>query len=265
MAPRNSLPVLPAAHLRAISALQEYDVPLDTVAHVINSDPSLLAAVLRAGNSAASSPVHRAGTAERAVARIGLNATRRIVTAAMVGTTLEPLQDAGLDLDGLWQHLVISGVLADRALTTEELRPFAFSAGLLHDLGRIALAHVHGGRYRAVVERVRAGEDARTVERELLGTDHKAFGVEVAEEWRLPEALTESIAHHHEPREPLARAVSQARRAATAAGLSDGVHEPPAVLTDPAQLHPDVALLLSTVGGVQSLQNQVAWYRSIAA
>ena len=75
MSEPQSLPVLPAAHARALSTLRDEDVAIADVAAIVETDPAMTAAVLRAANSAASAPINRISTAQQGVARIGLART----------------------------------------------------------------------------------------------------------------------------------------------------------------------------------------------
>jgi HD-like signal output (HDOD) protein len=77
-----------------------------------------------------------------------------------------------------------------------------FVAGLIHDIGKMALLHLTRERYLLAVDlaardRLLIGE----AERRLVGISHTQVGRLLVEEWRLPTGLVAAVAHHHQPRE----------------------------------------------------------------
>jgi HD-like signal output (HDOD) protein len=253
------LPVLPAPHARALTILSDPDVELAAVAEVISGDPALTAAVLRAANSAASAPLDPITTADRAVTRIGLDGARNILSGVVVGSSFRNLREAGLEADELWKHLVVCALVANEALEPGERGP-AFTAGLLHDLGRMAMAHSEPRRYRRVVSRVKSGADPREAERGDFGLDHEMWGERVASAWGLPDELTMIVAHHHGSGESrLGAAVMVARRIAASLGYGDGVTAPAA----PTSLDLDDRVHVASLGGAGQLAVRVEWFQSV--
>ena len=266
-----SLPVLPAAHARALAALRDEDVANTEVAAIVETDPALTAAVLRAANSAASAPINRIATAQQGVARIGLQRTRQLVTGAVMSSSFQGLTRAGLDLDELWRHLIACALLNDRVAAQGDDRSSAFTAGLMHDLGRMAMANADPERYSWVVKLARQGRPAIEAETELFGHDHQELGLRVAEEWQLPEPIVEAAAGHHDSGDGagaggVAALTRYSRELARTIGFGDGVlpAEPtPGSLED---LVGSDKMLLSALGAAEGLRTQVEWFRdSVAA
>ena len=258
------LPVLPAAHARALSLLRDPDVAIAAIAAVVESDPALTAALLRIANSAASAPVNRVTTAQRAVMRVGLGGTRNAVTAAVMRHSFGDLRDSGLDLNELWRHVVSCAVIADRA-ASGPLRSAAFTAGLLHDVGRLAMAYAEPRRYAQVVTAVHGGADPREAERHIFGEDHEAVGMVVALEWGLPEEVAAAVGGHHVVGpNSVTRAVHAARLLAGELGIGDGVVAA-GEATSPDTLADEPRTLLSLLGGAESLATHVAWFSGMAA
>jgi putative nucleotidyltransferase with HDIG domain len=103
----------------------------------------------------------------------------------------------------------------------------AFTAGLLHDIGRLAMATQDPDRYSIVVAMARSGIDTITAERKVFGLGHVEWGGAVAREWQFPEDVTLAITDHHQGvAGRLSVAVSVARRAAASLGIGDGVAGP---------------------------------------
>ena len=257
------VPPLPGAHARAMSLLMQVDASLAEVASVIEADPGLTASMLRAANSAASAANTPIVTVGDALVRIGFRTARSLVVAALLRSQTDSLDGTGIDLGALWDHLLVTGLLAVGASPPGEGRSAAFTAGVLHDVGRIAMAAVAPADYRRVVEMVRSGVPTIEAERAVFGTDHLEAGLVAASSWSLPPDLTEAVVSHHRPSEgDLAAAVRDGRRLATLLGYGDGVL--PASETRPVEdeAQPDDARILASLGGPEALRRRVSWFRN---
>lgn len=252
------LPPMPATFAHAVRLGANPNTDVDELTVMVEIDPMLTLAVLRFANSAFSAPASRIDTARRAVLRLGSQQVRRIVLGSVVGKSFAALGRANLNSEELWRHLVATGLLADAAAWGDVSHSVAFTAGLLHDLGRLALAQQTPGEYLHVVERAQRGEDVLTVERELFGVDHCEFGASVAAAWEVPTDLIEAITEHHsEGGGALARVVYTGREAATSLGIGDGIR--PA--TDaPAEPSEEIAKLLDVFGGQQKFFDMIGAY-----
>lgn len=249
------LPVLPAPRTRAILLLMNPDAPLEGYVALVEGDPSLTVGVLRAANSAASSPISPVRSAREAVVRLGIAHVRQLVTAAVLRSEFDRIDPAGIDADELWRHLLGCAVLCEAG--SEADRESAFLVGLLHNIGRLAMAVQAPSRYREVVDAVQAGEDAIVVERTIFGIDHAAFGARICERWQMPVTVTEAVAGHHATATTrLGAVLDQARSIVAGLGIGDGVHRPDA--RDPAV---EERPLLVAVGSREGLLSEIRWFR----
>jgi putative nucleotidyltransferase with HDIG domain len=249
---------LPGTQARALSLVGQADVSFKELAGVVEADPALTAAVLRAANSAMSSPIGRIEVAEQALVRIGIERTERIVAGAVVSGNMSGLRRAGLDLNNLWRHLVACALLADTTAWGEVRRSASFTAGLMHDIGRLAMAHTIPEQYAEVVALVRSGADAIEAEETVFGTNHVAVGLEVAEAWDLPADMAEAIGdHHYGALGALPWVVWNSRRVSWALGIGDGLETPEGVTLDPDG---EDAEIVAALGGAAKLHEQINWY-----
>ncbi|RLT36084.1 MAG: HDOD domain-containing protein [Chloroflexi bacterium] len=240
------LPPLPGTHTRALGMVSRSDLAFHDLAEVVETDPGLTAALLRAANSAMSSPMTRIETAERALVRIGIERARRIVAGAVVSGNMANLRRAGLDTDELWRHIVATALLAD------------VTAGLLHDIGRIAMAYQRPSDYARVIQAVREGADVLDAEQSVFGADHLQVGVDVALGWNIPEDITAAIGDHHGGGSgSMAWVTWNARRVAWGLGIGDGVSMPEAVTHDPESKDAEI---VDALGGPEHFLQQVDWY-----
>lgn len=257
------VPVLSAAHAQAVSLVMSKQASLTELAAVIEADPAITLALLRFANSALDAPLERVVRVADALVRLGLEETRRITLGIIVQQTAgAELGESGLDQEELWRHLVGTAILADAVASTDQaqgaLRPFAFSAGMLHDVGRLALASASPPHYQRVCRRVEIGMTALEAERTEFGVDHEALGLEVAAAWGLPEELLPALGSHHAPGDGIAGVVYRARELASKLGIGDGL-----VAAAPPSLGESDrdAIAVMHIGGPAQVHARIDWFR----
>jgi HD-like signal output (HDOD) protein len=228
---------------------------------VIEGDPGLTASVLRAANSAQSAPVDPVTTARNAVVRIGLETTRQITVAALTRAQFETLEDSGIDVDHFWRWLLTKTFATHDGLPADE-RQVAFTAGLLHQIGRLAYASRSPRRYLEVVGLVERGRPLIEAETEVFGASGPSVNSEIAFQWSLPDPLVAAIITPEDrPVSPLGALVAEASAVATDLGVVDGVG--PVDFVDPVSLdddHPRRATI-EALGGIDGIDEQVSWFR----
>ena len=261
------LPLLPAPRERALLVLMNPDASLEAYLSVIEGDPALTAAVLRAANSAMSWPVRPIRDASEGVVRLGTSAVRHLITATVVRSQFASIEAAGIDADELWRHVLGCALLSEAQAHDEVVGRQAFTIGLLHDLGRLAMGAQAPTRYREVVDAAQNGVSAREAERRLFGITHAEFGQKICERWRLPAEIGEDVGAHHDteipddevpeavPDDPVRR-LAVARWIVRNMGIGDGIHRPEKRLPE-AEEHP----LLERLGGRADLMGNIRWFR----
>ncbi len=190
------LPVFPAVALRALLIRTDDDSGLEQMESLVSSDQVLAGRVIEAANSSLLSPVRRISTIGQALAYIGLEGARRVVMAQV----FRPLF-ASTALQKLWRHSLETAVKAERLAGISGQAPGeeAFLAGLVHDVGRLALERLpeaEAASYRGLLER---GADAVFAELLVCGFDHGGAGAEILRSWSFPLHLVEGVACHHRP------------------------------------------------------------------
>lgn len=255
------LPPLPGTQTRALQMVSEADISFRDLAPVVEADPALTAAVLRAANSAMSAPVRRIEAAEQALIRIGLEHTRRIVIGAVVSGNTSGLSRSGLDVNELWRHLIACALIADTTAWGEVRRTASFTAGLLHDVGRLAMAHTLPSQYTQVVAKVAEGMDPVEAEKKVFGVDHTHAGLGVARTWNIPDDIAEAIGDHHSGAHgALSWVTWNARRISWSLGIGDGLRVPESIEFDPES---EDGQIVAALGGPEKLLKQVGWYTGV--
>lgn len=190
------LPVFPGVALRALQLAGEEDASLRQIESLVGSDQVLAGRLIEAANSSLFSPAQRIGTIRQAVAYIGLETARRVIMTQV----LRPLF-ASARLRQLWKHSLEAAVKAERlAVVCGRVPPEeAFLAGLVHDIGRLALERLAGADWEAYRRWRERGSDAVFAELLLCGFDHGAAGAEILRSWSFPAHLVEGVQYHHRP------------------------------------------------------------------
>lgn len=170
---------------------------------VIECDPHLTIRLLEIANSAAHAPLSPVESVERAVRMLG---ERAVIAAALeIGAEWlhAPIRGYGdrarLFEDGL--KTAIAAAHVARRAGNDELVSVAYTAGLLHDVGKAILSSFLEPRLAQVLEVMASSSDPSwlAAERAILGTTHCEVGAEVARQFKLPAALAAAITHHHVP------------------------------------------------------------------
>lgn len=226
-----SLPVLPGTVTKVREMLFNSEVSSADVADVIIMDPTTAASVLKVANSAIYGFSHQVDSVRLAVSLLGLVETYSVVVSSAVINIFDGSRT--FDYKQFWLESLGCAGLAKALSNTLRNHPSAgvFSAGLLHDIGRVALVQIAPRHYERVSPGL-AGQALLTTEEQLLGMTHTEAGAQLAQHWDLPDDLTECIRFHHAPHlasEEFRRAVSLINVAEVAARAHRNSSDPNAI------------------------------------
>ncbi len=220
------LPPSPRLLIKLLELFKHPNPDIDEVVKLISHDPSFTAEVLKRCNSAFHATEKPAEDMFEAVARLGFQEIYEIVLAMFAATALlPPGERSGTHVEVLWRHSVTVAVTAKvLAKETGESLPAAFTAGLLHDIGKVIMVSADREDYAQAV--LNAGMFRRPVvvtEKEIFGFDHAEVGARLLTRWNLPLNIVAAVAHHHQlsgagPFERLAADVQLANLVAHATG-----------------------------------------------
>ncbi len=194
----DSLPSIPLVAERVGAMVHDPRHDAQAIAQVMKGDPALTAKVLRLANSPYFAIPGGVSDVARAISFLGFNTLYQLVLTASVFRMLGSGKDEAARR--LFRHSVAVGAAAE-ALAERigfEDRAAAFTAGLLHDLGRFAVLHVAPELLERVAEA--AARDhlrPRAVEERIGLETHDALGDRLAQRWRFPQRLRAAIRYHH--------------------------------------------------------------------
>ena len=202
-----NVPLLSSSAAKLIEITSDPDFELGQLIDVVKCDSALTARVLKVVNSAAFGLVHAISSIDRAISYLGTRAIVSIAIEESAGPLFEKKLDGYESQRGdLWRHDLRSAIAAREVArcTKTELPPdMAFTAGLLHDIGKAVLSDFLHGTCQEVLEDIEQQKitDYLQGEQGRLGINHTEAGYELAKQWKLPEPLQMAILHHHQPLE----------------------------------------------------------------
>ncbi len=193
-----SLPALPGTVNKVREIIYDKDGSASHVAEAISQDPAIAAKVLRVANSAAYGFSHKVDSVQLAVSLLGLVETYSIVISSAVINVFD--KSRTFDYMAFWLESQSCARVARALSKFLELKNHSgvFSAGLLHDIGRVALVQIVPKHYERVSPAL-VGLDLVKAEGDALGLTHTEAGYELALHWGLPAELAECIRFHHTP------------------------------------------------------------------
>jgi len=178
-------------------ANEQADVP--RLVDLLRSDPALSAQVLTVANSALYGNAQTIDNLGRAILVMGFERTRSLTLTVALRSVLQGVRTTRW-LTACWQHSLAA------ALVAEELAPLyevtedgAYTAGLLHDVGRLGLLVAYGDQYGPVLGSAHNhAADCLKSERDLFQMDHCQAGFWLAQRWGLPVEYSRVAGCHHD-------------------------------------------------------------------
>ncbi len=221
---------LKAVATRAIQLAEDERSAAMDLATVISSDQALTARLLKLSNSAYYGYARRISNVREAVILLGMRTVRSVAISTTIIDALRipQLDDSRFDQDLFWAHSVTVGIIAEAiARDTRVARPEdAFTAGVIHDIGKLAMILAEPAAFAEVIDLVQAeGMKWRDAEQAVFGFGHELVGARLAARWKFPEPLVAAIQAHHQPVpaiESMADVVAAANLAANREGLAAG-------------------------------------------
>ena len=190
------------AHRNIQLLLDDTQTGIDEIAKIIECDPVIAGQILRFANNRGSTDSAQVDTVLEAVETIGVEGIRKIMLAIAAKDTFDGIPEDLVEVQDFWHHSVCCGlaaqVLAERFKQLDADRLFV--AGLLHDLGQLAIYHQLPDLAREVLAKAGEPEGYRyRAEKEVIGFTHCQVGAEMLRSWRLPANIWEPVEFHHEP------------------------------------------------------------------
>lgn len=198
-----SIPSLPTLYDELTAALRLEDPSLAQIARIISKDVGMAAKILQLANSAFIGARGQVSSLVQAMSLIGTQTVRTLVLSVHVFSQFDSNAEVEASLPALWQHSIAVSSLAQRIAIAQgcakAIAEESFTAGLLHDVGKVILLAEMPRQYRQIFE-----DHPGTclgLELEQLGCTHAEVGAYLMSIWGLPVPLVHAVAFHHRPLE----------------------------------------------------------------
>lgn len=194
------LPPFPQVATRVLQLVNRENVQLHQLSELISSDPAFASEVLTVANSPLYALRYHASSIMQAVAILGGNALQGMCITVGVRAYL----GKGMNQPAMrifWRHNLACAVVAQLIAAGSEFdKDTAYTAGILHDIGRAALALVMPKEYSELLTQHKGNNRSLLEgERNLFGVDHCEAGLQLIQDWKLPSEFEAVVSAHHEP------------------------------------------------------------------
>ncbi|MCD6318396.1 HDOD domain-containing protein [Candidatus Aerophobetes bacterium] len=198
-----SLPTLPGVVSQIIELTSDPKTSFKDLSRIISEDQTLTARILKLVNSAYYGFPRRISTITHALIILGFNEIKNITFATSILRTFGESDNLGdFNREEFWKHSLGCALASKMLAKTLRYRISgqAFTAGLIHDIGKIILDQYLHKSFAQIIEKVQSENiSIREAEKDVLGITHAEIGAWLAKKWNLPAEIEEAIKFHHLP------------------------------------------------------------------
>lgn len=195
-----NVPPLPSVAMKLIALAGDPNVELEEIDAVVSSDQSLAIRVLQIANSPFYGASYRIASIAQAVMLIGFRSLRNLALGLSVMKVANGEAGSKLNLETFWKHSLATAIAARglSAANGQKHPDEAFTAGLIHDIGKIILMREAGDAYSIAQEGPhRSIVTIDHLEHEVFEMDHAELGGELCRHWHIPEEIADAVSGHH--------------------------------------------------------------------
>ena len=198
------LPSLPSTYFNLVKEIESASATTQGIGSIISRDPVVTGRLLHMSNSAAFALAQKVTDPVHAVALLGIDTVKSLVMSLQVFSQTDVARGAGISLEILWEHSLLvakyARQIALKQTGDQRLAGDAFTAGLLHDVGRIVLASNLPKEYSAIIDSARQNQRPLHEEETLvLKVNHAEISAYLLGMWGLPVEIVEAAGGHHSP------------------------------------------------------------------
>ncbi len=189
----SSLPTLPAVAVQLLKLSEDPTTDIHEVARVIKTDPAIMAKILKSTNSSYFGFRSEVTSIDRAIPLLGAT---MVTSLALSFSLVEAAMTSGplvKHYKTYWMKSVVQAVAAEILGEQTRVKEQYFLAGLLADLGRLAMLKAMGRDYAPVLDDAEQSQrDVLDVERDQFGFDSVDIGLKLMARWKLPDPLIQA-------------------------------------------------------------------------
>lgn len=198
----NTFPALPATVNKVMAVTGNPESTAEELMQAILPDQSMCATILKIANSAFFGLPRQVSTLEKAVVVLGFDEVRNIILGKAVFTSFQKLQKLNKeDANLFWEHCFTCGIAAKIIAEHLGYPPSElFIAGLIHDIGKLAMLMSFPHDYLLMIELSKPHQfRSVSTERETYSVSHDEIAMHILKRWLFPEKLVTAIGYHHQP------------------------------------------------------------------
>jgi putative nucleotidyltransferase with HDIG domain len=196
---------IPQVALKVLRLIEDGVYDIDKVADEVKKDQVISARTIQLCNSAMFTKRHDVVSLDHALVFLGQERFIKLVISAAVQSYYSQIGNGySLCKGGLYHHAIGTAMIAEKiaGITEKALPGVAYTAGLLHDIGKVVLDQYITGAYPMLYREFQDRQsEIIDVETRVLGMDHTRVGEILAQKWSLPTSLANAIRFHHRPEE----------------------------------------------------------------
>lgn len=199
----DNLPTLPIVASELIRILGNSNTSMSQISELMNNDQSITARVLKIANSAYYGIRNRVDTLRTALVILGVNEITNIVIGVSLIKVFDTEGEKLFDHQAFWRHSIYTAHIS-RWLSRKMNIPFhgeEFTAGLIHDIGKIILDQYFHGEFVNVRKYMDLfpQDQEYEIEQKVLGATHMELGYWLADRWKIPQHIQSAILYHDRP------------------------------------------------------------------
>jgi len=233
----DALPAMPVIAQKLLALQMGTEESERAMLMLIEQDPQISAKIIGLANSAMIAATRKVSTTRDAAMLLGIVRVYSVSIGIAIMSLMNKANPKWFSMQDLWLHsfgiaFAMTGIARFMPAQRRPKDDQVLLAGLLHDIGFLALAFLDPKRSDKLHERLAAEPDrpALAIEKEMLEISHDELGAELARHWDLPDDIVAVLRYHHAPDEaasaegqPLARMVNIAEKLLTSFGLNEYV------------------------------------------
>jgi putative nucleotidyltransferase with HDIG domain len=196
------LPTLPTVALKLNKMLGDQEASIKELSKMVEHDQAMVSRILRLVNSAFYGSRSTINNIPHAVILLGFNTVRNAIVSVSVIDALSGKQSSEeFDITDFWKHSVAVALTSKNIAERTRLIPTdeSFTAGLLHDIGKVVLWQFFPEDFGQVWASVHTDHlSFHEAEKKMLPVTHAEIGGHLAKKWALPDSLVDAITYHHD-------------------------------------------------------------------
>jgi len=197
-----TLPALPEIYTRVSQLIESEHASSQDIGDALQADPSLTAKILKLINSAYFGMSSEVASVPQAISLLGRTQLKQVLLGSILSEVFPDQDSEDFSMHEFWAHSVKTGIIA-RHLAMQNAsiidHEAFFSAGLLHDIGRLVIVQAAPAEWSAIKDCVEIeAREITEVENEMIGVTHLDVGARLLRDWNMPSLLVQCLIKHHD-------------------------------------------------------------------